>query len=74
MWKDFFKAIESLFVDFLFYPLDILREMDSWWTANMVNWLLFIIGFVALIYWIRQLKLFNDNEPEDKSVSAHSYL
>ena len=74
MWKDFFKWIESLFVDYLFYPLDVFRFMDNWWTANTVNWLFCIIGFVAMIYWIYKLKLFNDNNEEDKSISSHSYL
>lgn len=74
MWKDFFKAIETLFVDYLYYPLDVFRFMDNWWAANTINWILFLIGFVAMIYWIRQLQLFNQTEPEDKEVSAHSYL
>lgn len=74
MWKDFFKGIETLFVDYLYYPLDVFREMDNWWAANSINWILFIVGFAAMIYWIRQLQLFNDTEPEDKDVTAHSYL
>lgn len=72
--KDFFKAIESLFVDVLFAPYDALRFTENWWTSNLVNWLFFIVGFAAMIYWINQLKLFNDNNEEDKSISSHSYL
>jgi len=70
----FFRGIETLFVDYLFTPYDILREMDNWWAANIVNWLLFIIGSVAFVYWMLQLKQFNDNNEEDKSISSHSYL
>lgn len=72
--KKFFEAIQSLFEDVLFVPLDALRFMESWWTANIINWLLFIVGFAAMVYWILQLKKFNDNNEEDKDVTAHSYL
>ena len=72
--KDFLKAIESLFVDVLFAPFDAFRFMHNWWLANGVNWIFAIIGFLAMLYWIKQLKLFNDNNEEDKSVTAHSYL
>ena len=74
--KDFFYAIQDLFVDYLFWPFDILREiqLDNWWFANIVSWILIIIGIVAFVYWMIQLKGFNDNNEEDKSISAHSYL
>lgn len=72
--KKFFEAIQSLFEDVLFAPLDAFRFMESWWAANIVNWLLFIVGFAAMVYWILQLKKFNDNNEEDKDVTAHSYL
>jgi hypothetical protein len=32
------------------------------------------IGVVAFVYWMLQLKSFNDNNEEDKSISSHSYL
>lgn len=69
-----FKAIEDLFVNFLFLPFDALRAMDSWWGASMLNWIFVVIGFVAMIYWMLQLKDFNKNGEEDKSVTAHSFL
>lgn len=74
--KDFFYAIQDLFVDVLFLPLDALRalELDNWWAANVVSWIFTIIGIVAFVYWMKQLKGFNDNNEEDKSVTAHSYL
>lgn len=70
----FFYGIEDLFVNVLFAPFDLLRFMESWWSSNMVNWLFMIIGFVAFVYWMGQLKIFNDNGEEDKSISSHSYL
>lgn len=74
--KDFFYAIQDLFVDVLFAPYDALRalELENWFLANIVSWLFLIIGLVAMVYWMGQLKMFNDNNEEDKSVSAHSYL
>lgn len=74
--KDFFYAIQDLFVDVLFAPYDALRalELDNWFAANMVSWIFLAIGFVAMLYWMKQLKIFNDNNEEDKSISSHSYL
>jgi len=74
--KDFFYAIEDLFVDVLFVPFDALRELEleSWFLANGISWIFMIIGFVAFTYWMLQLKKYNDNNEEDKTVSAHSYL
>lgn len=74
--KDFFYAIQDLFVDVLFAPMDAIRalELESWFTANLISWVFILIGFVAMVYWMLQLKSFNDNNEEDKSVSAHSYL
>ena len=74
--KDFFYAIQDLFVNVLFAPFDALRalELEHWWEANGMSWLFLIIGLVAFAYWMLQLKSFNDNNEEDKSISAHSYL
>ncbi|WP_426431851.1 DUF6341 family protein [Winogradskyella sp. HB-48] len=74
--KDFFYGIQDLFVDVLFAPLDYLRELElsSWFAANIMSWIFMAIGFVAFTYWMLQLKKFNDNNEEDKSISSHSYL
>ncbi|NMH89316.1 DUF6341 family protein [Flavivirga algicola] len=74
--KDFFYAIQDLFVDVLFAPYDALRalELENWFAANTVSWIFLAIGFVATAYWMKQLKIFNDNNEEDKSVSSHSFL
>jgi Family of unknown function (DUF6341) len=74
--KDFFYAIQDLFVNILFAPYDALRalQLDNWWAANFVSWIFIIIGIVAFFYWMIQLKGFNDNNEEDKSISAHSFL
>ncbi len=74
--KDFFYAIQDLFVNVLFAPLDALRELElsSWFGANIFSWIFMAIGFVAFVYWMRELSKFNRNGEEDKSVTAHSYL
>ncbi|MBT9186945.1 MULTISPECIES: DUF6341 family protein [Zobellia] len=72
--KSFFEGIADLFVNHLFWPLDQLRFMHSWWGANIINWILALICCVAFVYWMLQLKQYNDNDEEDKSISSHSYL
>lgn len=74
--KDFFYGIQDLFENVLFAPLDALRtlELKSWFLANAFSWIFIAIGFVAMVYWMLQLKKHNDNNEEDKSISAHSYL
>ncbi len=74
--KDFFEGIASLFEDVLFLPLDALRELqdDSWWAANGLNFVFVLIVLVAFVYWMLQLKSFDENDQEDKSVKAHSFL
>ncbi len=72
--KAFFEGIQDLFVNYLFAPYDFFRFMESWWAANIINWILAIIGMVAFVYWMLQLKQYNDNGEEDKSISSHSYL
>jgi len=73
-WTSIWKAIETLFVDVLFAPLDAIRFADNWWLQNTVNWMFVAIGFVAFIYWMKQLKIFDENNEEDKSSTAHTFL
>lgn len=72
--KAFFEGINDLFVNVLFAPYDFFRFIDSWWTANTVNWVFMLICFVAFIYWMFQLKIFDNNDEEDKSSTSHSFL
>lgn len=60
--RDFFEGIQSFFEDFALAPLDYLRNLqyDSWFFANIVNWLFILIGFVAFFYWMNELKKHND--------------
>ncbi|WP_299430963.1 uracil phosphoribosyltransferase [uncultured Maribacter sp.] len=72
--KAFFENIQDLFVNVLFAPLDTLRFMESWWAANTINWIFMIIGSIAMVYWMLELKKYNDKGEEDKSSTSHSYL
>jgi len=74
--KSFFKSIEDLFVNGLFAPFDGLKELElsNWWGANTLNWIFMTIGAIAMIYWMIQLKGFNDRGEEEKDATAHSYL
>ena len=74
--KSFFEGIQYLFVDILFAPLDFLRslELSSWFVANTINWIFMIICAAAMVYWIMQLKLHEDNNEENQDTTAHSFL
>lgn len=74
--KSLFEAIEYLFVEILFAPLDAIRalELQSWWGANTINFIFMIICTAALVYWVKQLKLHKDNNEENQDTTAHSFL
>lgn len=75
-WKGFFEGIQSISEDTLFAPYNILRsiQVDSWWAANIVSWFFISLGLIAFFYWMNQLKTFNDNGDEDKSITSHTFL
>ena len=60
--KAFFEGIQYLFVNILFAPLDFLRslELSSWFGANTINWIFMIICASAMVYWIKQLRIFDE--------------
>lgn len=74
--KAFFEGIQYLFVNILFAPLDFLRslELKSWFAANTINWIFMIICTVAMVYWIKQLKIFEDRGEENQDTTAHSFF
>ena len=75
-WKGFFEGIQSFFEEVAFAPVEALRslELDSWWSANVMSWLFLLIGFVAFIYWMRELAAINERGEEDRSQTSHSFL
>jgi len=74
--KDFFEGIAWLFTEILFIPFNALRELQDeyWFLANFMNWIFVIICFPVLVYWMLQLKKFNDSGEEDRDPKAHSFL
>lgn len=74
--KAFFEFIQSLFVDFLFKPLDWLRslELSNWWLANIISWTLMIICAYYVVYWCKQLIGHNKHEENTQDTTAHSFL
>ncbi|QED38479.1 uracil phosphoribosyltransferase [Antarcticibacterium arcticum] len=74
--KDFFEGIAWLFEEILFLPFNMLRELElsSWFLANILNWIFVIIAFAAFIFWMLQLKKFNENDEENRDPTAHSFL
>jgi len=74
MWSSIFYGIRDFFEEVLFLPYDFFRFMEGWWSSNLVNWAFIIIGFLALFYWLGRLNAYGKSEPEDKSITSHSYL
>ncbi len=74
--KDLFEGIGYLFSDFLLKPMDWLRalELENWWVANIINWIFVIICCVAMVYWLKQLRIFNANNEDAQDTTAHSFL
>ncbi len=74
--KEIFEGIAWLFEEVLFIPFNALRELElsSWFLANFMNWIFIVIGFAAFLFWMLQLKKFNDNNEEDRDPTAHSFL
>ena len=74
--KDVMYGIKDFTENVALAPFEELRflELDNWWFANVMTWLFIAIFFVALFYWLKQLKIFNDNNEEQRDVIAHSFL
>ena len=74
--EDFFTGIQWFFENILFAPFDALAdlELDSWWLANFISFLFLAILFVAFFYWMKQLRIFKDNNEDRTDVSAHEFL
>jgi len=74
--KGLFEGIQSFVEGFAMAPLNALRalELENWFAANIFNWLFMLVGMVAFVYWMKQLKGFNENKEENRSVVSHSFL
>ncbi len=74
--KKLLEGIQYLFEEVAFGPLNALRdlELENWWAASTFNWIFMSIGMVAFVYWMLQLKKYNDNDEERRYVVSHSFL
>jgi hypothetical protein len=54
--NNIFRAIGDFFTNILFYPFEALRSLDNWWVQTSVSWLFIAITFVAMFYWLRELR------------------
>ena len=64
--EDFFTGIQWFFETILLAPYNAL--------ANLMSWIFILITFVAFFYWLKQLRIFKDNNEDRTDVSAHSFL
>jgi len=74
--RAFFEGIQTIFVDFLFKPLDWLRalELDNWWLANIFSWVAIAICAWYTVYGCKELQKHADNGEENQDTTAHSFL
>ncbi|AZQ43111.1 DUF6341 family protein [Nonlabens ponticola] len=74
--EEVFNGIAYFFEEILLVPFNMLRELEAenWWLANLVSWIAILILIVALGYWMKQLRIFDKNDEEDRSQTAHSFL
>ena len=75
MMKEFFEAIEFLFVEILFFPFDFIRlDITSWIFQNAINFSFIFIISAALVYWTLELVKYDKKEGKETVVTAHSFL
>jgi hypothetical protein len=74
--KTFFEGIQWLFENIFFALHNFLKELEltHWFAANTINWIFMIICALAMVYWIKQLKLHEENGEENQDTTAHSFL
>lgn len=63
--NNIFRAIGDFCTNVLFAPLDAFRELDNWWTSNIINFLFLGVFFVLLAYWMRESLRFKKEGTED---------
>ena len=73
--KEFFEAIEFLFVEILFFPFDFIRlDITSWIFQNAINFSFIFIISAALVYWTLELVKYDKKEGKETEVTANSFL
>ena len=74
--RAFFEGIQWLFENVLFIPQNFFRklELSHWFLANTVNWIFMIVCASFMVYWIKQLRIFDERGEENQDTTAHSFL
>jgi len=73
--RDLVYAIQDFFMALLAPMADLAKlELTNWWSANTINWVFMIICTAAMLYWLKQLKIFNDEGTEKRDVVSHSFF
>ena len=62
--NNIFRVIGDFFTNVLFSPYHAVRSIDNWWVQNSVSWLFIIITAVAFLYWLGELKKYQNSENE----------
>jgi hypothetical protein len=64
--NNIWKLTGELF-EWAFGPFEKLRleTNDSWWVSNGFNWVLVIIGLIAMVYWVSSMFSYKRQGKED---------
>lgn len=60
--NNIFRAIGDFFTNVIFTPYNEIRAMDNWWVQNSINWLFIIVTTVAFLYWMGELRKYQNTE------------
>jgi len=73
--SDLVYAIQDFFMALLAPMASLAKlELTDWWTANTLNWVFMVICFGAMLYWLKQLKIFNDEGTEKRDIVSHTFF
>ena len=53
--NNIFRALGDFFTNVLFVPYDYFRSIHGWWSSNILNTIIVIIGFMAAFYWLSKM-------------------
>lgn len=75
MIRDFFFGVKYFFEQIAFAPLDALAklELDNWWLANTVVWIMTLVLFGFFFYWVGELIKYDKEGTERTDATAHSF-
>ena len=69
-----FISIEKPATDWIFYVGQVGLFVLIFSSLAILNWIFIIICIGAMAYWLKQLKIFKDNNDDTQDTTAHSFL